>query len=77
MAQKIAKVLQIVKVLVNWGTFGEKKIQKSLTMPKKLKGDPLVPPGNVCYAEIKEEPSYFSSLGQIVQFDTLNFRRTL
>ena len=29
----------------------EKKVLKSFTMRKKLKGDPLVSPGIVCYAE--------------------------
>ena len=42
-----------------------------LTMPKKLKVGPLVTPGIVCYAEKKEPLLYFSSLGQMVQFDTL------
>ena len=38
---------------------------------KKLKGDPLVSPGIVCYAEKNEKSFWFSSLG-----DTLKFCRT-
>ena len=38
---KIAKGLQNFQVLVNWDYFYEKKIEKSLTMPKKLKGRTL------------------------------------
>ena len=45
---KIAKGFQSVKLLVNWGPF--KKIERSLTMPKKLKGDTLVLSGILCYA---------------------------
>ena len=33
------------------GLFGEVFSEKSLTMPKKLKGDPLVSSGIVCYPE--------------------------
>ena len=33
---------------------------------KNWKGDPSVSPGIVCYAE-KEKPSWFSSLGQMIQ----------
>ena len=40
---------------------------------KTERGDPLVSPGIVCYAE---KPFWFSSLGQMVQFDTIIFRRT-
>ena len=45
-------------------------------MPKKLKGGPSVAPGMVCYAEKEEKPFWFSSVGQMVQFDTIIFRRT-
>ena len=54
-------------------------------MPKKLKGDPLVSLGIVCYAEklpsaenVTEKmlPFWFSSLGQMIQFGTIKFRRT-
>ena len=42
LGSQIAKGLQNVKVLVNWGPFYEKiKWKKSLTMPKKLKGGTL------------------------------------
>ena len=39
-------------------------------------GDPLVWPDIVCYAEKKEQFFWLSSLGQMVQFDTLKYRRT-
>ena len=45
-------------------------------MPKKLKGGPLVSPGIVCYAKKREQLLWFSSLGQMVQFDTIKFPRT-
>ena len=38
---KIAKRPQNFQVLVNWDYFYEKKLKKSLTMPKKLKGRTL------------------------------------
>ena len=43
-------------------------------MPKKLKGGPLVSPGAVCYAEKQEKqekPFWFSSLSEMIQFDTI------
>ena len=40
-AQKIAKGLQNVKALVNWGPFYENNFEKSLTMPKKLEVGPF------------------------------------
>ena len=59
------------------GPLVENKIsKKSRTLPKKLKGDPLVSPGNVCYAEKKEKLFWFSSLGQMIQFDTIKLCRT-
>ena len=45
-------------------------------MPKKLKGDPLVSSGIVCYAEKEEKLFWFSSLGQMIQFGTVKFRTT-
>ena len=46
-------------------------------MPKKIeRGDPLVSPGMVCYAEKQEKPFWFSSLGQMVHFGTVKFRET-
>ena len=41
-------------------------------MPNKTKGDPLVSPVMVCYAE----PFWFSSLGQMSQFGTIKLCRT-
>ena len=50
---------------------------KSLTMPKKTeRGDLLVLPGIESYAEKKEQLFWLNSLGQMVQFGTLKFRRT-
>ena len=43
-------------------------------MPKKLKGDPLVSSGIVCYAEKEEKLFRFSSLGQMI--GTVKFRTT-
>ena len=57
-----------------WGKIFFRK--KSLTMPKKVKGGPLVSPGMVCYAGKQEKPFWFSSLGQIVQFGAIIFCRT-
>ena len=46
-------------------------------MPKKTeRGDPLVSPGTICYAEKQEKPFWFSSLGQMIQFGTIKFCRT-
>ena len=45
---------------------------------KKIeRGDPLVSPGMVCYAENQETPFWFSSLGQMMQFGAIIFCRTL
>ena len=54
--------------------FSEKKV--SLCRKKNEKGDPLVSPGMVCYAEKQENPFWFSSLDQIVHFDAIIFCRT-
>ena len=64
----VAKLQKIERGALWW-----KKIsKKSRTMPKKIeRGDPLVSPGNVCYAEKKENPFWFSSLGQQVKFEIL------
>ena len=44
---------------------------------KKIeRGDALVLPGMVCYAEKQGNPFWSSSLGQMVQFDTIIFGRT-
>ena len=57
------------------GPFGLKKNFEKISMPKKKLKGPLVSPGIVCYAE-KEKPFWFSSLGQMIQFGTIKFRRT-
>ena len=60
---------------IEGGPFGEKNFpkQKSHSAEKKLKRDPSVSPGKVCYAE---KPFWFSSLGQMVQFGAIIFCRT-
>ena len=58
------------------GTFWGKKFRKSLAVPKKMKGEPLVSPGIVCHAEKQDKPFWFSSLDQIVQFGAIIFCRT-
>ena len=60
------------------GTLWWKKIRKKcLAVPKKTeRGDPLVSPGMACYAEKQVKPFWSSSLGQMVQFDTIIFCRT-
>ena len=59
------------------GPFGEKIFPKVSQCRKKIKrGDPLVSPGMVCYAEKQEKPFWFSSLGQMVQFGAIIFCRT-
>ena len=64
------------------GPFEEKKFRKK--NPKKIvsqcrkkieRGDSLVSPGMVCYAEKQVKPFWSSSLGQMVQFDTIIFCR--
>ena len=47
-------------------------------MPNKTeRGDPLVTPGIVCYAEKEEKAFWLIYFGQMLQFDTIKFRRTL
>ena len=60
------------------GPFGEKIFRKKcLAVPKKIeRGDSLVSPGVVCYAEKQVKTFWSSSLGQMVQFDTIIFCRT-
>ena len=65
------------------GPFEEKKFRKKnsekkcLAVPKKIeRGDSLVSPGMVCYAEKQVKPFCSSSLGQIVQFGAIIFCRT-
>ena len=56
----------------------KKKFRKKfLAVPKKVeRGDSLVSPGMVCYAEKQVKPFWSNSLGQMVQFDTIIFCRT-
>ena len=65
------------------GTLWGKKISKKksekkcLAVPKKIeRGDSLVSPGMICYAEKQVKPFWSSSLGQMVLFDTIIFCRT-
>ena len=55
-------------------TFFSKK--KSRSAEKNERGESLVSPGMVCYAEKQEKPFWFSSLDQIVHFDAIIFCRT-
>ena len=51
--------------------------KKCLAVPKKIeRGDSLVSPGMICYAEKQVKPFWSSSLGQMVLFDTIIFCRT-
>ena len=47
----MVKGLQSVKVLVNWGPFGNFFEKISQCRKKLKKGDPSVSPGIECYAE--------------------------
>ena len=59
-----------------WGkTLFQKKV--SQCQKKSERADPLVSPGTVCYAEKQEKLFWFSSLGQMIQFGTIKFCRTL
>ena len=60
------------------GPFGEKNSEKKcLAVPKKIeRGDSLVSPGLVCYAEKQVKPFWLSSLDQILQFGEIIFCRT-
>ena len=50
--------------------------KKSRSAEKNERGESLVSPGMVCYAEKPEKPFWFSSLDQIVHFDAIIFCRT-
>ena len=55
----------------------KKSEKKCLAVPKTIeRGDSLVSPGMVCYAEKQEKPFWFSSLDRIVHFDAIIFCRT-
>ena len=58
-----------------WGKNSEKKFRKKMSRSaeKFERGDSLVSPGLVCYAEKQVKPFWFSSLGQIVQFGAIIF----
>ena len=58
-----------------WGKFFFEK-NVSQCRKKIERGDPLVSPGMVCYAEKQEKPFWFSSLGQMLQFGAIIFCRT-
>ena len=62
-----------------WGKKFRKKNseKKCLAVPKNIeRGDSLVSPGLVCYAEKQVKPFWFSSLDQIVHFGAIIFCRT-
>ena len=62
---------------IEGGPFGEKNSEKKAPSAEtNWKGDPLVSPGIVCYAEKQEKPFWFSSLCQMVQFGAIIFCRT-
>ena len=50
--------------------------KNSRSAEKNERGESLVSPGMVCYAEKQEKPFWFSSLDQIVHFDAIIFYRT-
>ena len=54
-------------------TLGKNSKKVSQCRKKTESGDPLVSPGIVCYAEKEGKPFWFSSLGQMIQFGTINF----
>ena len=58
--------------------FRKKNPKKNVSQCRKKieRGDSLVSPGMVCYAEKQVKPFWSSSLGQMVQFDTIIFCRT-
>ena len=60
------------------GPFGEIffRKNKSRSAEKNERGESLVSPGMVCYAEKQEKHFWFSSLGQMVQFGAIIFFRT-
>ena len=65
------------------GPFEEKKFRRkkfrkkmSRSAEKNERGESLVSPGMVCYAEKQEKPFWFSSLDQIKHFDAIIFCRT-
>ena len=74
-SQNIKKIPLPTKRGTLWGKIFFRK--KSLAVPKKNeRGESLVSPGMVCYAEKQEKPFWFSSLDKIVHFDAIIFCRT-
>ena len=62
---------------IEGGPSVKKNFEKKLTVPNKTeRGDSLVCPGIVCYAEKEEKTFRFSSLGQTYQFGAINLCRT-
>ena len=61
-----------------WGKISKKNSEKKcLAVPKKIeRGDSLVSPDLVCYAEKQVKPFWLSSLDQIVHFGAIIFCRT-
>ena len=59
-----------------WGKIFFFEKSKSRSAEKNERGESLVSPGIVCYAEKQEKPFWFSSLDQIVHFDAIIFCRT-
>ena len=54
------------------GNFFQKKSHNA----EKTERGPFSLPGTVCYAGKHEKKIWFSSLGQMIQFDTIIFCRT-
>ena len=65
---------QIEAQLPLWGKIVSEKVSQCRKNFKK--GDPLVSPGMVCYAEKQEKPFWFSSLRQMGQIGEIIFCRT-
>ena len=54
----------------------KKNSKKVSQCRKNERGDPLVSPGIACYAEKEEKSLWCSSLGQMIEFGIIKFRRT-
>ena len=65
------------KTSKNWRDhLGENFRKRVAQCQKTERRDSLVSHGTVCYEEKKEKAFWFCSLGRLVQFDTIKFRRT-
>ena len=62
---------------IEGGPFEEFFFKKSIAKPKKLKGGHFSLFRIVCYAEKEEKPFWFSSLDQMIQFETIKVRITI